>query len=133
MVLLIVFLYLIFKIGLSKVFQKAGRHAFLAFIPIVDLWVWIELSSSSGVIILGPVLLFFLYQCIMTFPFLGMFLICPALIIAILLLGHWFQIHFIIARRFGGGVIMGVLLVFLPFLMIPILGFSSCSFVSSIQ
>ena len=51
MIVLIIVLYIVFKIGLAKVFQKAGKKWFWAFIPIADLWVWIELSDSSGAVI----------------------------------------------------------------------------------
>ena len=57
MIVLIIMLYIVFKIGLAKVFQKAGKKWFWAFIPIADLWVWIELSDSSGAVIFGPVFL----------------------------------------------------------------------------
>ena len=133
MLVLIIILYIIFKIGLAKVFQKAGKKWFWAFIPIADLWIWIQLSDSSGMVILGPILLLWLYWCINMFPFLGVFLIIPTLFIAVMLLGHWFKIHFIIARRFGGGTLLGLGLIFLPFIVIPILGFSSQPFVSSLQ
>ena len=133
MLVLIIILYIIFKIGLAKVFQKAGKKWFWAFIPIADLWIWIQLSDSSGMVILGPILLLWLYWCINMFPFLGVFLIIPTLFIAVMLLGHWFKIHFIIARRFGGGIRLGLGLVFFPFIMIPILGFRAQPFVSTLQ
>ena len=133
MIVLIIVLYIVFKIGLAKVFQKAGKKWFWAFIPIADLWVWIELSDSSVAVIFGPVFLVWLYSCIISFPFLGIFLIILALFIGVMLLGHWFKIHFIIARKFGGGTLLGLGLIFLPFIVIPILGFSSQPFVSSLQ
>lgn len=133
MIVLIIAFYVVFKIGLARVFEKAGKNRLLAFIPVADLWVWVELSDSSGAVILGPVFLVWLYWCIVVFPFLGVLLICPTLLLGILLLGHWFKIHFIIARKFGGGTLMGLGLIFLPFIMIPILGFSSQPYISSLQ
>ena len=86
-------------VGLWKMFEKAGKPGWAAIIPIYNLWVLLQVVNRPA----WWMILFFI-------PLVNL----VALII----------IDFDVAKAYGKGIGWGFLLLFLPFIGYPILGFS---------
>lgn len=89
--------------GLWKVFEKAGKPGWAAIIPIYNLWVMVEISSKE--------VLWFV---------LGLVPVINVIASIVILID--------IAERFGKGTGFGILLILLPFIGFPMLGFGDAQY-----
>ena len=91
-------------VGFWKVFEKAGQPGWAGIVPIYNLYV--------------------LVTQILKFEILWFILA----IIPIVCIIAAFKIFIALAEKFGKGVGFGVLMVFFPFICVPILGFGAAKF-----
>lgn len=101
-VYLLIFLLII--ISLWKMFVKAGKPGWAAIIPIYNLIVWLEIVGK-------PVW----WIILLLIPFVNFF-------VAIYL-------YHLTSKAFGKDIVMTLLLIFLPFIGFPILGFGDAKYV----
>lgn len=103
----------ILTIAMWKIFMKAGRPGWIALVPIYNMWTLFEVAGRPGwwslVSLAGAV------------PLLG-FIAAPVYFVLAIIA------YIDLAKSFGKGAGFGVLLVFLPFIGFPILGFGSAQY-----
>ncbi len=98
-------------VGMWKVFVKAGKPGWAAIIPIYNTWVLAEIAGKPGWWGLAPLL--------GIIPFIGGIL---ALIVEVLIIIE-------VAYAFGKSGAYAVLLLLLPFIGFPMLGFGDAKYV----
>jgi hypothetical protein len=100
-------------VGLWKTFTKAGRPGWAAIIPIYNLWVLFEITGKPGwwSLLIVPMLI----------PFVGY-------VIAIIFLVLYILALIELAKRFGKSAAFALLLILLPFIGFPMLGFGSATY-----
>ncbi len=91
-------IYLIAVVGVWKVFTKAGKPGWLSIIPILNLFIIVDIAGK-------PLWWFLLF-------------LIPGVNVIIL-----FIVYIALARKFGQTAIFGFGLVFLPIIFWPLLGF----------
>ncbi len=91
-------------IAMWKIFTKAGEAGWKSLIPILDLYILFKIAWGSG------------------WKFL--LLIIPIVNVIVLLLVHWK-----LARSFGQGTLMCILMLFFPNIVMLILGFGSAEYI----
>lgn len=101
---IIFIVWLISVVGLWKIFTKAGKPGWGAFIPIYNLILWLEIVRRPG------------------WWIILIYLVPIANIIC------YFIVIFDLAKSFGKGVGFGLGLVFLPLIFFPILGFGNAQY-----
>lgn len=113
MVIMSLILYVVVAIGMMKVFEKAGKPAWAAWVPVYNYWIWFEVAGMPGalsLIVIGVII-----------PILN-FLILPAFGIIYIIS------HFKMATAFGQGPGFAVGLWFLNPIFIMILGFGKSTY-----
>ena len=93
-------IWLVSVVGLWKIFEKAGKPGWGAFIPIYNMILWLEIVRRPGWWIILIVIV----------PFAN--IVCAIIVI------------FDLAKSFGKSVGYGFGLLFLPLIFYPMLGFS---------
>jgi len=97
-------LTLMVLIGWWKIFTKAGEAGVLSIIPIVNFFFMCKIVWGSA-----------LYGLVVLIPFIGsIFMIIT---------------NFKLGERFGKGLGFGLGLIFIPFIFIPVLGFSDAEYI----
>lgn len=97
-------LTLMVLIGWWKIFTKAGEAGILSIIPIVNFFFMCKIVWGSA-----------LYGLVVLIPFIGsIFMIIT---------------NFKLGERFGKGLGFGLGLIFIPFIFIPVLGFSDAEYI----
>ncbi len=96
--------WLVSVVGLWKIFEKAGKPGWGAFIPIYNMILWLEIVRRPGWWIILIVIV----------PFAN--IICAIIVI------------FELAKSFGKGVGYGFGLLLLPLIFFPMLGFSDAEY-----
>ena len=96
--------WLVSAVGLWKIFEKAGKPGWGAFIPIYNMILWLEIVRRPGWWIILIVIV----------PFAN--IICSIIVI------------FDLAKSYGKGVGYGFGLLFLPLIFFPMLGFSDAEY-----
>jgi len=97
-------IWLLTAIGLWKIFEKAGKPGWGAFIPIYNLILWLEIVRRPGWWIILIVIV----------PFAN--IVCSIIVV------------FDLAKSFGKGVGYGFGLLLLPLIFFPMLGFSDAEY-----
>lgn len=97
--------------GMWKIFEKAGKPGWAAIVPIYNSWVLAEICGKPGWWGLFPIL--------SVIPFLGY--------IAVIIISIYFAI--LLAQAFGKEPVWAVLLVLLPIVAYPMLGFGDAKYV----
>ena len=128
LVVLLIVIVIIYFIGLWKVFEKAGRKGWLVFIPVYDLWVESEIGDNPGwwalLLIAANSLGNNFIKHSKHNPSLVVFGVISYLIYVVI----YVLIIAGIGKNFGKGFWFKVLLVFLPFIGFPILGFGTAKY-----
>lgn len=116
MILLVILgIYILYIIGLCKLFKKAGKNGWGAIIPFYNTWV---LGEISGAALWYPLLIIILNLIDIDnsyLSFLG----------NLVIIGAKFVIFYNLAKKMHKGTDTAVLLTFFSLIMIPIVGFSS--------
>jgi len=113
MFIIMIGIWVFMAIAMWKMFEKAGEQGWKALIPIYDTWILAELVGRPGYWGLFPLLGFI--------PFVGSIL---ALIVSVIL-------YIDTAKAFGKEPVWALLLIFVPFVGFPILGFGSAKYVGT--
>lgn len=101
-VYIIIFILILFVVaGEWKIFKKAGRRGWAAIIPIYNLWVLFEIVGYPG-----------WWSVLSVIPIANIFVIVVELIA-----------YFRLGKLFGKSDLYSVLVILLPFIYIPMLGF----------
>lgn len=90
-------------VGMWRVFVKAGQPGWKSLIPVYNMWVLFEIVYANG---LRMVLLFV--------PFVNFYIL--------------FKLYIDLAKCFGKGTGFGVLMVFFPYVFLPLLRFSGVEY-----
>ncbi len=91
-------------VGLWKIFVKAGKPGWGAIIPFYNMYCLFEMSFGTG------------------WLFLACFVPCVNVVITIIM---WIKL----AQAFGKGAGYGIGILFVPFVFLPMLGFSDAQYV----
>ncbi len=92
--------------GMWKVFQKAGRPGWAAIVPIYDTWVLFEIAGKPG-----------WWALLSLIPFVN-------IVVVVLLIIAYIEI----SKQFGKSGAFALLLIFLPFIGWPMLGFGDAKY-----
>lgn len=100
-------------IGMWKVFQKAGRPGWASIVPFYSSWVLYEISGKPG-----------------WWPFISLLGVIPIVNIVVYIVALVLSIlqSIGLSKRFGKGGGMAALLVILPFIGYPMLGFGDAQY-----
>lgn len=100
-----------------KIFTKAGEEGWKAIIPFYNSWILAKMVANNNVL----VFLLTMGSFLSIIPVLGWILSIAGLVGAVMMdLG--------LAKVFGKDTLFGVLLIFFPYVMIPILAFGSATY-----
>ena len=97
-------IWILTVVGLWKIFEKAGKPGWGAFIPIYNIILWLEIVRSPG------------WWIVLIYIVPVANIIC------------FFIVTFDMAKSFGKGVGYGFGLLFLPLIFYPMLGFSDAEY-----
>lgn len=121
---LVLAVYVVWAVGLWKMYAKAGRPGWAAIVPVYNWWVWVEIIGRPrwwfwvlAAYVVGAVLS-------SVVPLLGIVVFLAGIAVFVLYLIGCLDM----AKRFGQGSGYGIGLWLLPFIFAPILGFGSARY-----
>ncbi len=118
---LVLAVYVVWAVGLWKMYAKAGRPGWAAIVPVYNWWVWVEIIERPRwwFWVLAAYVVGALLSSVV--PLLGIVVFLAGIAVFVLYLIGCLDM----AKRFGQGSGYGIGLWLLPFIFAPILGFGS--------
>ena len=122
-IVVLLIIWLIVSVSRWKIFKKAGKPGWISFIPNYNSVLELQISGIPG----------YYWFFTLLFSVLAWIPIYGGLLSGLAFLVYFIWKNIKLAKAFGKGTAFGVLMVFFPFIMYPILGFGGAEYQGTIN